>query len=58
MIKVLEPVSVPMERSKPRRSLMLIAFTFLGGFIGVSVIFGKFIWVNISQKISNSNITH
>ncbi len=29
---VVEPVTIPTERSKPKRGLICIAFTFLGGF--------------------------
>ena len=28
---IIEPVSVPLERSKPKRAIMVIIFTFLGG---------------------------
>ncbi len=38
---VLEPVSVPTEKSKPKRVLILIIWLFLGGFIGVGVVFGR-----------------
>ncbi len=36
-----KPVTVPVEKSKPRRSLILVIWTFLGGIAGVSWIFGK-----------------
>ena len=53
VIKTLEPVQVPNERSKPRRSLIMVISVFLGGFIGVGVVFGRLIWGNIrSQFIS------
>lgn len=51
VIKILEPVQVPVERSKPRRSLILVVFAFLGGFIGVGYMLGKLIWINISQQL-------
>jgi uncharacterized protein involved in exopolysaccharide biosynthesis len=51
VIKILEPVKVPVERSKPKRSLILIVFAFLGGFIGVGYMLGKLIWINISQQL-------
>lgn len=35
---VVEPVTVPSERSKPKRALIMIAFTFLGGFIGIGLV--------------------
>ncbi len=38
---VLEPVSVPTEKSKPKRLLIVTIWTFLGLILGVGVIFGK-----------------
>ena len=35
---VVEPVTIPTERSKPKRGLICIAFTFLGGFIGIGLV--------------------
>ncbi len=35
---VVEPVTIPAERSKPKRALICIAFTFLGGCIGVGLV--------------------
>ena len=32
---IIEPVSVPLERSKPRRTMMVIIWTFLGGVFSV-----------------------
>ena len=52
VIKILEPVQVPNERSKPSRSLIMIIFGFLGGFLGVSIVIGKKIWTNISDQLS------
>lgn len=52
VIKVLEPVSVPVQRSKPKRSLVLIVYTFLGGFLGFGFVFGKLIWLNIITQIN------
>ena len=50
VIKILEPVQVPNERSKPSRSLIMVISVFLGGFLGLGVLFGKIIWVNIKQQ--------
>lgn len=35
---VVEPVTVPTERSKPKRALICVAFTFLGGFCGIGLV--------------------
>lgn len=37
---IVEPVTVPTERSKPKRGLICIAFTFLGIFSGVALVLG------------------
>ena len=36
---IIEPASVPLEKSKPRRMVLLVGFMFLGGVIGVGTIF-------------------
>ena len=38
---ILEPVSVPLEKSKPKRSLILLIWTFLGGVLGIGLVLGK-----------------
>lgn len=38
ILTVIDPVTVPLERSKPKRALILAAFTFLGGFVGIGLI--------------------
>ncbi len=38
---VIEPVSVPTQRSAPKRPLILILWLFLGGILGVGTIFGR-----------------
>lgn len=38
---VIEPVSVPVEKSKPKRGLIIVLFTFLGGFMGVIYVLRK-----------------
>lgn len=35
---IVEPVTVPIERSKPKRGLICVAFTFLGGFLGIGLV--------------------
>ncbi len=35
---IVEPVTVPSEHSKPQRGLILIAFIFLGGFLGIGLV--------------------
>jgi len=38
---IIEPVSVPLEKSKPKRAMILIISIFLGGIIGTGVVFGR-----------------
>ncbi|CAM1352055.1 Wzz/FepE/Etk N-terminal domain-containing protein [Tenacibaculum ascidiaceicola] len=38
---VIEPVSVPVEKSKPKRGLIIVLFTFLGGFMGIIYVLRK-----------------
>lgn len=38
ILTIVEPVVVPMERSKPKRGLICVLFTFLGGFAGVGTV--------------------
>ena len=37
---IVEPVTVPLEKSKPKRSMILIAFAFLGGVISCGCVLG------------------
>jgi uncharacterized protein involved in exopolysaccharide biosynthesis len=41
---VIEPVSIPYDKSKPKRGLILIIWTFLGGIIGIVTVFAKYYW--------------
>ena len=47
---VLEPVSVPIEKSKPNRPLILVIWTFLGGIVGVGIICMKLTLNNMTYK--------
>lgn len=38
---IIEPVSVPLEKSKPKRAMILIIWIFLGGIIGTGMVFGR-----------------
>ena len=40
VLSVIKPIVVPVERSKPKRAIILIAFTFLGGCLGCASVFG------------------
>jgi len=47
---IVEPVSVPIEKSKPNRPMILIIFIFLGGIIGVGIVFGKGFMAGAKKK--------
>jgi hypothetical protein len=51
---VLKPVSVPIEKSKPNRPLILIIWTLLGGIIGIGMVFGK-VFLGSVKKQWNGN---
>jgi len=47
---ILKPVVVPFERSKPKRSLVFMVWTFFGVLLGVGVVFGKAFLGRIRSK--------
>jgi capsular polysaccharide biosynthesis protein len=47
---VLEPAKVPYEKSSPKRGVILVVSVFLGGFVGIGVIFGKMMWYKVKEE--------
>jgi len=47
---IIEPVSVPTERSKPNRPMILFIWIFLGGIVGTGIIFGKEYFQKIKER--------
>jgi LPS O-antigen subunit length determinant protein (WzzB/FepE family) len=47
---ILKPVTVPLEKSKPKRGMILVVWIFLGGVIGVSNIIVKLILKKIRES--------
>jgi len=47
---IIEPVSVPLSKSKPEKVKIMIIWIFLGGIIGIGWIFGKHYLVDIKKK--------
>ncbi len=41
VLKLLEPVQVPIERSQPKRARLMVIYTFLGTVVGVGFVFGR-----------------
>ena len=52
VVNVLEPAAVPDRRSEPKRGLLLVIFTLLGGIMGVGLIFGLQFWQVVKTKFS------
>lgn len=50
MFTVIQPVSVPVDKSKPKRPIILIVWTFLGGILGVGIVSVRGFLVNIKKK--------
>ncbi|SFF80689.1 Wzz/FepE/Etk N-terminal domain-containing protein [Sunxiuqinia elliptica] len=50
VLTIIEPVQVPLEKSSPNRPMILIIWTFLGGIIGVSTIFGKQFLATVQER--------
>jgi uncharacterized protein involved in exopolysaccharide biosynthesis len=46
---IIEPVKVPIEKTAPKRSLIMVVSVFLGGFIGVALVFGGMVWGKIKE---------
>jgi uncharacterized protein involved in exopolysaccharide biosynthesis len=50
VLSVIKPVVVPVEKSKPKRIMILAIWIFLGGVAGVGIVFGKQYLVVIREK--------
>ncbi|WP_258861653.1 GNVR domain-containing protein [Marinilabilia salmonicolor] len=46
---IIEPVKVPIEKSAPKRSMILVVSLFLGGFIGIGFIFAGMVWRKMKE---------
>lgn len=56
VLTVIKPVMVPQTKSKPRRAMIIFAFTFLGAIAGMCVVLLLPIVVEITGKYSWANI--
>jgi len=48
---ILEPAKVPIEKSAPKKGVIIIVSVFLGGFVGLGVVFGRLVWSNIRKSL-------
>ncbi len=46
---VIEPVKVPLEKSAPRRSFILVMSVFMGGFLGLMLVFARMLWGKLRE---------
>ena len=53
---IVEPVSIPLEKSNPNRPMILTICIFLGGIIGVSIVFGKGFLAGVKNKWSEEEM--
>jgi len=54
---IVEPVSVPIEKSKPKKAMIVAIWLFLGGIVGVGIVFGKDYLKDIKTKWKEDTIT-
>lgn len=47
---IVEPVSIPSEKSKPKKPMIVAIWIFLGGIIGVGIVFGRDYLKDIRKK--------
>ncbi len=50
IFSVIDPVTVPIEKSKPKRGLILVIWTFLGIICGIGFVFGKRFFDSIKEE--------
>jgi len=47
---VLEPVKVPIDKSAPKKKIILVVSVFLGAFLGLGLVFGKLMLYNLRKN--------
>ena len=52
---VIEPVTVPLDKSKPNRPMILIIYIMIGGFVGLCLTLGNSILIGIRKKWYETN---
>lgn len=52
VLNIMDPAAVPDQRSEPRRGMILIIYTMLGGLLGVGLIFGLRLWDTLKVKMN------
>lgn len=52
VFKVLEPIQVPLGKSKPNRELIIALSLFVGVFLGLGIIFGQILYRNLKKSLA------
>ncbi len=47
---IIQPVTVPLDKSRPKRLMILVAWTFMGGLIGFFILYGKGLIKSIREQ--------
>jgi uncharacterized protein involved in exopolysaccharide biosynthesis len=55
VFSIIKPISVPIERFKPKRKQILFIWVFIGIIIGVALVFGKEYFYKIKKDWQNDN---
>ncbi|WP_321290271.1 Wzz/FepE/Etk N-terminal domain-containing protein [uncultured Sunxiuqinia sp.] len=50
VLTIVEPVRVPLQKSKPNRPLILFIWIFLGGIVGIGIVFGRQFLSTVKQR--------
>jgi len=54
---IIEPVSIPIEKSKPKRAMILAIWVLFGGIVGLVLVYGKQFASGIKQKWNENNVS-
>lgn len=52
---IVEPVTVPSEKSKPKKAMIVAIWLFLGGIVGVGIVFGREFFGDLRKKWNEPN---
>jgi capsular polysaccharide biosynthesis protein len=55
VLSIIKPVVVPVEKSQPKRAMILVIWVFLGGIVGVGIVFGKHYISTIREKWNSTD---
>lgn len=58
VLTVIEPITIPNEKSEPKRSLIVFIWVFLGVVIGIAWVFGKDYLKDMSKKWEKYKLTY